>query len=160
MFRFRLALFILALAVGTTLLYHALKPEWVKFREGEHAFAAGEFQAAARAYGEAWSKGLRIPALVGNYHQSLIRTGQASSAADVFRASYQERFFLPVAEVLLEQTLAIGASGTALELARDWTARHPHHREARLTAARLYGRLGLYEQAEREYRIALGETKP
>lgn len=160
MLRFRLALFAIALILGTTLLYHALKPEWVKFREGEHAFATGEFQAAAQAYSKAWRQGLRIPSLVENYHQTLIRTGQASSAAEVFRASYQETFSLPVTETLLEQTLAIGASGTALELAHDWTTRHPHHREARLTAARLYGRLGLYDQAEREYRIVLGETKP
>ena len=152
--------FLLLVALVTTLAYHQFRAEWVLFREGETLYKQGDVTGCQKAFTQALHRGLRAEPFLYQYHDALLRTGQATAAVDLIRTAFQSDFSPPLIETLVGQSLSAVPAETLASLAREWVALHPHNRGSRLTAARLYTKLGRFADAEREYRTILGETMP
>lgn len=78
-----IGLFLIALSIGLSLLYHAVRPGAVAFRRGENAYARGEFAQAAAYYRAAYTSGLRSLTLHRHLALALLQIGRESEALDL-----------------------------------------------------------------------------
>lgn len=77
---------LVALAVGTHLLYRVVRRDAIAFRTGERAFAQQDYSRAAAAYATARAAGYPAKELARKEPLALIRSGQSAAALDLLRA--------------------------------------------------------------------------
>lgn len=159
MSRYSFIAYLAILTLLTSFAYRHFRGEWISFRHGEQFLQTGDIRNAVESFAEAWKRGMRSDGLIVAYHDTLLLSGQATAAVEIFRCAFSDSFRRNVIEVLIEREAEQGSQNVLAALAGEWTMRHPSDRQARITAARVYGRLGRFNEAEQEYRLALGETK-
>lgn len=76
----RIALFLVALAMVTTLLFRVVHRGAISFRQAESAYARHDYAAAAEAYGRAVDAGFQSPGLDWHHATSLLETSRQAEA--------------------------------------------------------------------------------
>ena len=160
MSRASFVLLLIALTVGTCLLYRSVKREWVMLRQGERFFQDQRYPEAIGAFQTSWDRGLRCSELVFPFHEAYLATGQASRAHALTTSLICEGKDLHQLVPLTELYLSHQCQGLVASYLHELTGRYPHHRQTRFLAGRLYSRLGLFAEAARQYRHGLGESAP
>jgi tetratricopeptide (TPR) repeat protein len=153
-------LFLVGLAMITSLAYQFFKQDWVLFRQGEQLFQNRRFQEARPVFEAAWNKGLRCPPLVLEFHETLLAEGIASQALELTRQLIREGGELGVLVPVTDLYFSYARQELVAVYAMDLARLYPRNRIARFTAARLFSRLGQFDEAARQYRQGLGEMAP
>ncbi len=154
----RLGLFLLLVAILTSVAYQILKPGWVNFRRGEALFQEGDLVGALSHYEAAERAGVPSRDLLLHLAEIRLFLGQVEAARQTLAEAFQHRWFRPyTADALVELFLRFHQGEAALGVLADEVTRHPDSPALRLLYGRLLSRLGRFAEAAREFRLLLKE---
>ncbi len=154
----RLVLFLVVVAVLTSLVYQNVKSGWVTYRHGETLFLQGDLKGALPLFEAAEAAGIPSRELLLRLTEVRLFLGQVEAARQAMAQAFHERWFRPfTAEALVELFLRFRQGESALLVLAEAVAQHPDSAVLRLLYARLLSRLGRFAEAAREFRLLLGE---
>lgn len=151
--------FALVVPALTTLAYHGLKQDWVKFRRAEQSFSARAFEQAQAGYLELARRGFSHPLLFPRLVAAQLAMNDERGVRESVRLfAGGAACTAPAAVALSEQLACRKMFSEALAVLRPAVARFPESRKARFQLAQVLMWTGRFEEAIVQYRILLGET--
>lgn len=149
------ALFLLAVAAGTTGLFHFFRSDLVAYRRGQQALARADFAAAADQLGKAWAGGYQTARVRLDLGRALLEVGRRDEALAVYLAALGAT---PGDEALLDTIAglyqAMDQPEKALTLYQRVGAPAQLSAAALARMGDLQQQLGRYEEAITTFRLA------
>ncbi len=139
-----IGVFMAALALGTTLAFHALRRDDIAWRRGEIAYSRGDYETAAAQYARAYDLGLRDRDLPWRYAAALMESDRQAEALPLLEELIAKD---PPDLRAVEAAAGIAQGLGQPERARDYYARLGSARE--LSPAELVRLADIHQQAGR-----------
>lgn len=139
-----IGVFMAALALGTTLAFHALRRDDIAWRRGETAYSSGDYTGASANYAKAYALGMRDRDLPWRYANALLQSGRSGEALPVLETMIAQD---PPDLRAIEAAAGIAQGLGQPERARGYYARIDSSRE--LSPAELVRLADIHQQAGR-----------
>lgn len=158
---YQFALFIVAVSIVTSLVYHVLNRNNISLQKARQLASNGRYSEAVPLYEKLAADGVQSQEV----YEGLLACQNALKKPEEARVALQELILQnkdaePTRLRYLAATaLGMGQQDIAAQQYRKVLLVRPDDRSARLGLARALARAGLYEEAVKEYRLLLGEIK-
>lgn len=157
---FLLILFLLGVAITTSVIYRQVKSEWITYRRGQHLYRNDQYTEAIECFQQSLDGGIAPPEMMRQLGTSYQKTGQADKIKAAF-TRYLDNSGHP--QHLYDLATNYEADGK-LDLAgfayRSIVEERPWEKNVRIRLARVLTWTDRMNQAARQYRIALNEEQP
>ena len=155
---FKIILFLAGIAFLTSVSYRLIYPEWIAFAHAEKLYKKKKYDEAIYSYIYAIDLGIKSTAIVNHLNDSLNRSEDPKKIADMLD------FFMSKAsgnnkamETLADFFVRIEEYNKAKRIYKHILYLFPEHIIDRLKLAKILNRIGQYDEAIEEYKLALGE---